>query len=296
MGEATDKMNRTNGEEERLGSARDDDYYNASESSDDFDENAEQLRADIEDTRADMSVTINEIQERLSPEHLMGQVKETVRDATIGKVERVMDRVGETIADATEPALEAMGRAGTTIKETGMSVAGSMRRNPIPVALIGLGLGMLIVRSFRGNGLDYETRHTSPRTRQNFTGSGAQYGATRDAHTGALNQVKETASNLADRSTTALSDLGAKAKDTAATLGTRCGTMLRENPLAMGAVAIAAGTAVGLALPSTRIESEYIGEASEKLVDQAQEVARGAIDKVQDAAQQFAKQGQQPNA
>ena len=296
MGEATDKMNRTNGEEARLGSVRADDYYIASESSDDFDENAEQLRADIEDTRADMSETINEIQERLSPENLMGQVKETVREATIGKVERVMDRVGETIADATEPALEAMGRAGTTIKETGMSVAGSMRRNPIPVALIGLGLGMLIMRSFRGNGHDYETRHTSPRTRQNFTGSEAQYGMTPGAHTGALNQVKETASNLADRSTTALSDLGGKAKDTAATIGTRCATLLRENPLAMGAVAVAAGTAVGLALPSTRIESEYIGEASEKLVDQAQEVARGAIDKVQDAAQQFAKQGQQPNA
>ena len=37
---------------------------------------------------------------------------------------------------------------------------------------------------------------------------------------------------------------------------------MRDNPLAMGAVAVAAGTAVGLMLPSTRFESEYIGEAS----------------------------------
>ena len=293
MGEATDKIDKTR-EEERFGSARDDDYYVASESSDDFDEDTEQLRTEIEDTRTEMSQTINEIQERLSPEHLMGQVKETVREATIGKVERVMDRVGETISDAAEPALEAMGRAGTTIKETGMSVADSMRRNPIPVALIGLGLGMLMVRSFRGNGHDYETGYSTPRARQNFTGSQARYGA-RDADAGALSQVKETASNLADRSTTALSNLGGKAKDTAATFGTRCGQILRDNPLAMGAVAIAAGTAVGLALPSTKLESEYIGEASEKLVDQAQEVARGAIDKVQNAAQQMTNQ-QQPNA
>src|ERR1044072_1213773 len=152
MGEAADKMNTTRRNEEQLSSARDDDYYDASAPSDDFDENTEQLRSEIEDTRADMSQTINAIQERLSPEHLMGQVKETARDATIGKVERVMDRVGETISDATGPALEAMGHAGTAIKETGMSVAGTMRRNPIPVALIGLGLGMLMVRSFRGNG------------------------------------------------------------------------------------------------------------------------------------------------
>jgi len=49
---------------------------------------------------------INEIQERLSPEHLVDQVKETVREATIGKVERVMERVRETISGVTEPARE----------------------------------------------------------------------------------------------------------------------------------------------------------------------------------------------
>src|SRR5215216_1560292 len=135
-------------------------------------EDPEQLRADIEDTRAEMSQTINEIQERLSPEHLMGQVKETVREATIGKVERVMDKV----ADATEPAREAVERAGTAIKETGMSVADSMWKNPIPVALIGLGLGMLVMRSYRGNGGDYQMTRTTPRRRQGFSSGQTQYG------------------------------------------------------------------------------------------------------------------------
>jgi ElaB/YqjD/DUF883 family membrane-anchored ribosome-binding protein len=280
MDEATNKMNTTNWNE-------DDDSYVASESSDGFDENTEQLRADIEDTRAEMSQTINEIQERLSPEHLMGQVKETVREATIGKVERVMDKV----ADATEPAREAVGRAGTAIKETGMSVADSMWRNPIPVALIGLGLGMLVMRSYRGNGRDYQMRQTTPRRPQNFSGGQTQYGTT----TGSLNQVKETASDLANRSTAALSDLGTKAKDSVSTVGTRLSQALRENPLAVGAVAVAAGTAVGLALPSTRLETEYVGKTSEKLVDKAQEVAREAIDKVQNAAQQMGNEGQQPH-
>src|SRR6185503_6207812 len=100
----------------------------------DSDANTEQLRADIKDTRADMSQTINQIQERLSPEHLMGQVKETVREATIGKVEKVM----ETIGEMTEPAREAMGRAGTTIKEAGQEVGNGIWRNPLPIALIGL--------------------------------------------------------------------------------------------------------------------------------------------------------------
>ena len=88
MDEATDKMSTTD--------------WN------DDEENTEQLRAEIEDTRAEMSQTINEIQERLSPENVMGQVKEKVREATIGKVERVMNRVGETIGEVAEPAREVL--------------------------------------------------------------------------------------------------------------------------------------------------------------------------------------------
>jgi ElaB/YqjD/DUF883 family membrane-anchored ribosome-binding protein len=302
MGEATDKIRTSDRDNDRTTSTDDSFTATASGSAEDYDNDTEQIRADIEDTRAEMSQTINEIQERLSPEHLMGQVKETVREATIGKVERVM----ETISEATEPAREAMGRAGTAIAETGRTVGNSMWRNPIPVALIGLGVGMLVMRRYRGNGGDgYERpRVTGGRRRsmmldtdyeaagevrygerygsQTGTQRGIQYGST----SGTLHNVKETASDLAHRSTEAVSNLTSKAKDTASDLGTRCSELMRSNPLAMGAVAVAAGTAVGLMLPSTRFESEYIGEASAGLVDKAQEMARGAIDKVQEAAQQ----------
>ena len=46
------------------------------------------------------------------------------------------------------------------------------------------------------------------------------------------------------------------------------------------------------AVPSTRLESEYVGETSEKLVDKAQEVAREAIHSVQSAAQQMGGEGE----
>ena len=277
MDEATDKINSANWP------------------TDDYD-NPEQLRAEIEDTRAEMSQTINEIQERLSPENVMDQVKEKVRDATVGKVERVMERVGETIGEVTEPAREVVGRAGTALKDTGRSAADVVWRNPIPVALIGLGLGMLVMRTVRrGNGYDYtRERNDMPGSgsrmrRQSFTGTQTPYGwhETEHTSTGGLNRVKNTASDLAHRSTDALNNLGTKAKDTASSIGTRVEHMLHENPLAIGAVAVAAGTAVGLMLPATRFENEYIGETSERLVDKAQEVAREAIDKVQSAAEQI---------
>lgn len=292
MDERTDQIIAADSDESRI----------AATSADDYDENTEQLRADIEDTRAEMSQTINEIQERLSPEHLMGQVKETVREATIGKVERVMERVGETLSGVTEPALDAAGRAGTVIKDAGSSVADSVWRNPIPVALIGLGVGMLVMRNFRGSSYEGSTRRSLSQGRPSDYSMGVtneetpyrqrQYGQrTTSTSGGALNQVKETASDLASRSTHALSDLGTKARDGASAVTTRFERMMHDNPLAVGAVAIAAGTAIGLVLPSTRFESEYIGETGEKLVDTVEDAARGALDKVQDAAKQMAPEG-----
>jgi ElaB/YqjD/DUF883 family membrane-anchored ribosome-binding protein len=302
MGEATDKIMTANDDEDRSTSTQHHESYIGVGAADDY-EDPEQLRAQIEDTRAEMTQTINEIQERLSPENVMDQVKEKVRDATVGKVERVMERVGETIGEVTEPAREAVGRAGTAIRDTGRSAADVVWKNPIPVALIGLGLGMLVMRTVRrGNGYDYAgERDDIPRSdsrmrRQSLSGSQTEYGWHQTQHTGGLNRVKETASDLAHRSTDALNNLSTKAKDTASSLSTRVEHLLHENPLAVGAVAVAAGTAVGLMLPTTRFESEYIGETSEKLVDKAQQVAREAIDKVQNAAQQMTPEQHQPGA
>ena len=277
MGEATNKIMSESADEPRTTSI----------SADDSDENTEQLRANIEDTRAEMSQTINEIQERLSPDHLMGQVKETVREATIGKVERVMEKVGETLSGVAEPALEAAGRAGTVIKDAGTSVGQKVWRNPIPVAMIGLGVGMLFMRWNRGQGYYESSSRKLPQGRRNDYSRGL-VGETRHqtqgtgagaSVTGALNQVKETASDLASRSTDALSNYG-----------TRFQQVMRENPLAVGAVAVAAGTAVGLMLPSTRIESEYIGETGGMLVDKVEDAARGALDQVKDAAKSMTAQ------
>jgi len=261
----------------------------------DSDENPEQIRAEIEDTRAVMSQTINEIQERLSPEHLMGQAKEAVRDATIGKVESVVETVGETISEVTEPARLMASRAGNAIKEVGTTVADKMWKNPIPVTLIGLGVGMLVMRNFSNGKTTTAPRPSLPNRRSNYAlgdvGGVGAVGQTRQTRqpqlsTGpsTLNQVKETAT-----------DLAARAKDSASAVGSRFSEVLRENPLAVGAVAVAAGTAIGLVLPSTRLESEYIGDTGEKIVDKVEDVARGALDKVQDAAKQMApgQEGQQ---
>ena len=266
----------------------------------DDDGETERIKADIEDTRAEMGQTLNEIQERLSPEHIMSQVKETVREATIGKVERVMEKVNKTISNVAEPAMDAMGRAGEKLKETGSSVTNVVWQNPIPFALVGLGLGMIIVRQVRNadSGSRGYRRYQSENemgygmATPRYAGSGGQYavsgeyaGASREYRPSAFNQVRHTASDLVHGTTATVSNLGHQTKEGALWAGRGLQRLVNENPLAVGAAAIAVGAAVGLALPKTQLEHEYMGEASEKLVDKAQQVARDAMDKVKSATQ-----------
>ena len=52
--------------------------------------------------------------------------------------------------------------------------------------------------------------------------------------------------------------------------------MLEDNPMALGAMGIAAGALLGALLPVTRKEHELMGDASDRLTREAREIARGA--------------------
>lgn len=97
-----------------------------------------QLRAGIEHTRAEMGTTIDAIQAQLNPEHIAHKVREqvreqfeeaktSVRNATIGKAETLMRDASDT-----------MNEAGYTLNDT-------IRHNPIPAAMVAIGLGWLFM-------------------------------------------------------------------------------------------------------------------------------------------------------
>jgi len=60
--------------------------------------------------------------------------------------------------------------------------------------------------------------------------------------------------------------------------------MTRDNPLAVGAGALLLGALVGLAIPETERENEWLGETRDSLVDKAQQMAQDATNRAQDAA------------
>ena len=65
----------------------------------------DELRARIHETRAEMSQTINAIQERLSPDHLMSETKDAIKEATVERAKQVAQgasRAADIVRDSFE--------------------------------------------------------------------------------------------------------------------------------------------------------------------------------------------------
>jgi hypothetical protein len=62
--------------------------------------------------------------------------------------------------------------------------------------------------------------------------------------------------------------------------------VLRENPLALGAAATIIGAAIGMTIPATEAENEWMGEARDNVVERARGMASDAAERVQNAAEQ----------
>ena len=88
------------------------------------------------------------------------------------------------------------------------------------------------------------------------------------------------------------SDVSRRARDLSRTTQNRLGETMRNNPMAVGAVALAAGALIGTLMPRTEVEDTYMGETRDTVVDSAREIAE---DKVQELSN-IVRDSSGPNA
>jgi ElaB/YqjD/DUF883 family membrane-anchored ribosome-binding protein len=233
-------------------------------------------RTEIERTRAEMGETVDAIQERISPENLKEQAKDRVKEATVGRAQ-----------------------------ETGSGIVETIRANPLPAALTGIGLGWLLVSargsgssdrpSYRDRAYGYPPRYED----QGVSGSsaGQALGQARDSVGESASRAQDKMGDAASEAQGRAGEVASRAQDRVSNLADQARfqarrasggfqRMLRENPLTMGALAIGTGAAVGLAIPQTTREHEAMGEARDNLVDTVQEKAQEAQQKVQRVAEE----------
>jgi len=227
------------------------------------------------------------------------QARSAVRDATIGKVERVAHQTGQSS------------------KSLGASLMTTIKQNPGPAALTGIGLGWLMMSNKSAGGqTSASTGSQTSGTVSNATGqvkdaagqaqgkagevagqaqqaagqavdqaqavAGQAVGQAQEVAGQAVDQVQGAASAVTDQAQQAASTVTTQAQQ----LTSRVRVMLNENPLAVGVVAAAVGSAAALAVPPTQREQQLLGQTRDKVVDRAQVGAQGLLQKVQKVAEE----------
>ncbi|MGI8410271.1 MAG: DUF3618 domain-containing protein, partial [Pyrinomonadaceae bacterium] len=226
--------------------------------------------------------------------------KDSAYDATVGKVVNFMKNAGNELSRS--------------------SVGKTAMENPLPLILIGLGAGLLAYNSFNkkqskssslryrsDSGTDYRTQNDRAdyRTRTDYSTSRTdesnasmlssaqeKLGNVKDsvsdaaatAYEGVSNTAGSAYESVANAASTTYSEAGRVAGKAYEKVGETYNQYLEEKPWAIGAVALVAGAAVGLAIPSTRYEGELMGEARYNLLSKAQDTAGDLVDKAKQVA------------
>ncbi len=329
---------------------------------------ADELRQEIAQTRAQMSHTAGAIEETL-PQAIKGKAQETVgevkqiakdafhqaKDAAVEQFQETKAAVRQEVSEQVREAKYAVrratiGRAETmvhraqdSVTDTSETIIDTIRANPVPAALVGIGLAWLFMsgrsqraerpramRSARSNQygtLEYgdypygyqahgydEEEHDGviDRGREAVRGGvrrmrgavdDSMHDASEMAHDlgdrvqGAASNARRAAGDFAEHTADRAQAMAVRAQREARHLGHEASLrarraergaehIYRESPLAVGAAAIAVGAMIGLALPHTEREDELMGSVRDRLVDDAEQMASGAVDKAKDVAKE----------
>jgi ElaB/YqjD/DUF883 family membrane-anchored ribosome-binding protein/uncharacterized protein YjbJ (UPF0337 family) len=265
------------------------------------------IKREIEKTRGEMSETIGEIQDRLRPDHLLQQAKDGVREAATGKAKTIMNSASETARTA---ALRA--------RETGNHLAWYAREHPIRIAITAGVITWLALRSrasaptyFGASDTSWEddeygmpeptlrdrARDVASTARETV---GEYASSARQAVGSATSTARETVGEYAASARDTVNEYAATAasrarvassrvRSAASTATTSVDQWVHENPLAAGAVAVAVGAAIGLAVRSTEYEDRAMGATRDQALAKAKTVANNLKQNVTDQVATYAE-------
>ncbi len=209
----------------------------------DREKDPDEIKADIERTRAEMSETVEAIQEKLSPEHLRGRIRYRVREAAIGRARNMANRAGD----------RALG--------IGANIMNTVKNNPVPAAMAGLGLGWLIMKRPQDSG---DGHFAAGRTSQVRGKAEEIAGRTRESISETISSAQERAGQISGQVKSKAGEMKGAARERTEQARNRITDFFRDNPLAAGALVLVIGAIAGLSIPATRKEEELMGEAGKR--------------------------------
>ena len=200
-------------------------------------------------------------------------------------IHRTRERMGqglEAIGDKFRPE-RIKQRAKAAVSRKGANLFRTAKENPVPTAIIALGLTLLFkarskergtengdgyaTRRWSGQDLDLEELDRDVRD----TGQGLK-GKTHELAGNAKDKVQEVAGTAREKVSHAAEQVSEKAKRTGNTLQ----RFFESNPLIAGAGVVVLGAAIGALIPESQKEKQIMGHARDQIVDKAKNVAQHA--------------------
>ncbi len=243
----------------------------------------DQLEREADDARSAVEGTLSALEERLSP----GQLLDRVMDVT--------KRHGG---------------------EFGENLLAQVRNNPVATIVAGVGVAWLMAaskrpppraasmsadRQGRWDGGQWRSTFESARDGASSTAESAWDSASSKAESAwdsasstaesawdAASQAMDSTAQAARNATETVSRTAQRATDAtrhaAASLSESWSHLCREQPVALGAIALAIGAALGALLPSTEAEDEMLGATSDETKARLRREAQSRADRLRDAA------------
>ncbi|MGB3541728.1 DUF3618 domain-containing protein [Rubrivirga sp.] len=283
----------------------------------------EAIADDIRETRAELSDTISQIGDKLDPSHLVDGAKEALfssaRDAGTSMIDQVKSSsVLDTIKDNPLPAMAVglsvawfLSKIGETetdrYRAERYRATGDPYYAPRPRYATGYGDGRYLEDDYRGDRRPVRAFSSDDASLADKASDALD--TAKDKVAGAVDAVTDKASDLGDRARDAASNVGDSASGAVNRIGDATPNVGRDdvqryqrratswldgqmqsNPLAVGAVALAAGALVGLSVPETDAEHRAFGQRAETARRELQSAAQGATQQVTAAAQEVANE------
>lgn len=286
------------------------------------DTDPDQIEENIRRTRARMSETIDEIEYRLSPDHM----KREAKDFLYERVDEVRAKVHPT----------------RLAKQAGSKMKNTVKEHPVPSIIAGLSIGYLVMKSREDPSAPPVRSRYAPRSarpireersssewgeRQRPVARRARREASREQRhreggdagfqeqmQAASEQVAEKAEDVKEGATRQAQEATEQAEEWAEEVGRRTRSagasvkrgarsaqhrmergaretqrevrdFVNRNPLMAGALALGAGAFIGGMFPSTRTEDEWMGEARDEVMHRAGEATEETMDRAREAAE-----------
>lgn len=230
----------------------------------------DEIQAEIDRTRNEMDATLSQIEHRLTPGQLIDQ------------------------------GIDYLKRSGARQYVT--NLGGSVKDNPMPVTVAGIALAWLMVSANRPVQYKFVETHPDPaepgamdRAREGMDAArdtmseGMQ--SARDSMSAGMQSARDSMQSTRER----IGGTMSAARDRAHAMGesaryqaerARSGwdTLVREQPVALGAIGFAIGALVAAMAPRTRKEDELMGPARDRLMEQARQVGAEKVEQAKQAA------------